>query len=423
MSDSAPSSRYLQRGKRQQQVAEDDHEDQAGVGAAASGMAKRWGRRASSAMASSEGVCSSTTSSLSATTVTISPGSTAATISPIALPPSPVPDVGGSAAAARLPRRIERNPPKRPAGVSLGEMLPTPSAPSASNFGQALPSPFSPTKRLRAMTLRSSSLNPSCAPQPSGGGGAPTGASGGILPTASHRIQRALDLYELHKQMKQDAADAPEAVGSAVGSSSARTSRFATTRENGAPLPSLSFETVLRHEFPNISPTELQLMLEAADEHDRAEAKRRAVVDASFSAAERKQLTALFHAIDVDESGSISRDEFLEIAAIAKLSKRELGLAFDATVGSARRRSARTPGGSRELTYEGFKQLVQDLDEHMLKSIREAIRHVLPRRGRHDDMLVFDNGEEQLWRLVPGGRTLVRKQVKVERVDDPARRP
>ena len=181
---------------------------------------------------------------------------------------------------------------------------------------------------------------------------------------------------------------------------SARGSRF-------QPSALMTFDAVLRNEFPTASPTEIQQMLEAVDERQRATEEKRALSEASWSADQRKQLSTLFHAIDIDESGSISRDEFLEVASICKLDRAELGGAYDATVGGARRRSARTPGGSRELTYEGFKQLVQSLDMPMLNAVREAIPYVVV--GGNNPLLVFDNGKEQLWRLVAGGRTLVRK--------------
>ena len=139
--------RYLQRGVLPP-IAEPAPEEPA-VSHSIGGMAKRWGRRASAT--ASDGVTSPAT-----VTTTISP-------QPIALPPSPKPAPPAPARAPASHLRVERNPGKRRA--SLEDLLPTP---STGTVTAAEPSPFSPTKKLKAMTLRSSSLNPpTWAPQPS----------------------------------------------------------------------------------------------------------------------------------------------------------------------------------------------------------------------------------------------------------------
>ena len=61
------------------------------------------------------------------------------------------------------------------------------------------------------------------------------------------------------------------------------------------------------------------------------------------------------------------------------------------------------------MTYDGFQQLLQSLAMPMLTAVREALPYVIPPGGGNNPLLVFDNGKEQLWRLVEGGRTLVRK--------------
>ena len=292
---------------------------------------------------------------------------------------------------------------KRPAGTSLKDILPTPSAgvhfaegadragnPKPGTLGApspyAAPSPFSPTKRLKAMTLRSESLNPDIKPQKS-----KRRNSGEVLSTLSHRIQQAKHLYNVHQEMEAT-------LGSSTGKGAVRL----------AMNKPLSFEAVLRKEFPTASATDIEVMLEAVEETEKERERRQTIAAASWSAEERKQVDTLFQAIDIDESGSISRDEFVEIAALCHLDRAALGQAFDRTIVGARRRSARTPGGSRELTREGFLKLIQEMDQEMLQAVRRVLPHLVP-PGKGPTLLVFDDGVQQLWRLVPGGRALTRK--------------
>ena len=275
--------------------------------------------------------------------------------------------------------------PSKAGGLTLREMLASPGtgAPPAPLVGarltvDALPSPFSPTKRLKAMTLRSSSLNPDLQPQRS----QRASNSKGILSTTSHRIQQALSLYDVYRMQ-----------GAAASSS-----------KHVRPL---SFEEILRKEFPTAKESEYELMLEAVAERERVGESKRRVEEATWSHEERAQLSTFFAAMDVDESGSISRDEFLEVANITGVEKAELGGAFDATVAGARRRSSRTPGGSRELNFEGFVKLIEALDDDALNAVRRALPFIVP--PSDGACLVFDDGKQQLWRLVPGGRALVRK--------------
>jgi Ca2+-binding EF-hand superfamily protein len=264
---------------------------------------------------------------------------------------------------------------------------------------EAEPSPFSPTKRLRSMSLRSSSLNPDlAAPQPS----QRRNSGSTVLSTTSHRIQQALKLWEVHQ-------DFESTLGVGVGGVSAGASqRFAANKP-------LSFASVLRKEFPTASAEEREMMMRAVSDREEAAASRERIRDASWSADERRQLEGLFEAIDVDESGSISKAEFLEIAAICSLDRSELGFAFDAAVARARRHSARTPGGSRELTSEGFLKLIQNLETDMLQAVRAALPGVIVPGSGAPELLVFDDGKHSLWRLVPGGRALVRKESRIQR--------
>lgn len=119
--------------------------------------------------------------------------------------------------------------------------------------------------------------------------------------------------------------------------------------------------------------------------------------------------------IYIDESGFISRAEFIEIATLFRLDRQRLGLAFDATVASARRRSARTPGGSRVLTFQGFVKLIEELEPTMLVAIRKSLPAIM--QPAQQSLLVFDDGKQQLRRLVPGGRALVRRVINFTTTD------
>ena len=167
-----------------------------------------------------------------------------------------------------------------------------------------------------------------------------------------------------------------------------------------------------------------------------------------FDSLRQARLLTLFQVIDADEGGSISRHEFLEIGSLANLGRAELGRAFDHAVTNDRRRTARTPGGTIELTYSQFTRLIENLDDAMLSKVQlsappahshpratpmlppcypranhgwarpisqRQIRAILPglveKKDGKDSLLVFDDGRQQLWRLVPGGRTLMRKAV------------
>ena len=293
----------------------------------------------------------------------------------VELPMSPKGRRRGPQASAR---------PSKAGGLTLREMLASPGtgAPPRTTrgrapYGRRAPSPFSPTKRLKAMTLRSSSLNPDLQPQRS----QRASNSKGILSTTSHRIQQALSLYDVYRMQ-----------GAAV-----------TSSKHVRPL---SFEEILRKEFPTAKESEYELMLEAVAERERVGESKRRVEEATWSHEERAQLSTFFAAMDVDER-LISRDEFLEVANITGVEKAELGGAFDATVAGARRRSSRTPGGSRELNFEGFVKLIETLDDDALNAVRRALPFIVP--PSDGACLVFDDGKQQLWRLVPGGRALVRK--------------
>jgi len=130
-----------------------------------------------------------------------------------------------------------------------------------------------------------------------------------------------------------------------------------------------------------------------------------------FDSLRQARLLTLFQVIDADEGGSISRHEFLEIGSLANLGRAELGRAFDHAVTNDRRRTARTPGGTIELTYSQFTRLIENLDDAMLSKIRAILPGLVEKKDGKDSLLVFDDGRQQLWRLVPGGRTLMRKAV------------
>jgi hypothetical protein len=170
----------------------------------------------------------------------------------------------------------------------------------------------------------------------------------------------------------------------------------------------LSFEAVLRKEFPTASATDIEVMLEAVEETERERERRQTIAAASWSAEERKQVDTLFRAIDIDDSGSISRDEFVEIAALCHLDRAALGQAFDATIAGARRRSARDPGGSRGAHQGRLPQAHPGARPGVLQAVRRVLPHLVP-PGKGPALLVFDDGVSSCGVWCRGGRALTRK--------------
>jgi len=275
-------------------------------------------------------------------------------------------------------------PLTRLSAASLADMLPSPGlafgrAPSAvpTVVPTMEPSPFSPTKKLRAMSLRSA--------RGEGPGGlravaeAPPPKPGDLLPAQQHRIKQAVSLWEVHTGM-----------GGTGGA---------------------AWASILRREFAAVSEGERAQIQQAVAKHVQQTALKDHIEQRAWTADEKAKLVTLFHVIDADEGGSISRHEFLEIASLAGLGRAELGRAFDHAVLTDRRRTARTPGGTVELTLAQFTRLIENLDDGMLRAIRAILPGLVEKREGKESLLVFDDGRQQMWRLVPGGRALVRKPV------------
>jgi hypothetical protein len=85
-----------------------------------------------------------------------------------------------------------------------------------------------------------------------------------------------------------------------------------------------------------------------------------------------------------------------------------LSAAFERAVTKGGKKTPRTPGGTGELSLPQFLKMVEQLDEGSLAKIKAILPGVRP--AGSDKLLVFDDGKQQLWRLVPGGRSLVRKK-------------
>ena len=58
-----------------------------------------------------------------------------------------------------------------------------------------------------------------------------------------------------------------------------------------------------------------------------------------------------------------------------------------------------------------FYKLIENMDTAMLGKIRATLPGMVEHPPNSSSLLVFDDGKQQLWRLVPGGRALVRKPV------------
>ena len=164
------------------------------------------------------------------------------------LPPSPTP--GG-----------DRPKPFARGSTSLAALLPSPAVGSlaASAVPAPEPSPFSPTKKLRAMTLRSNSLNPISEAKPRG--------PGELLSTFQHRYRQAMTLWDVHAGMGG---------------------------ETGA-----AFNSVLRREFKSITEAELKEINLGIAAKLRDDKHKEHLDQRKWTDAEKRKLVCLFHAIDV----------------------------------------------------------------------------------------------------------------------------
>ena len=286
--------------------------------------------------------------------------------------------------------------------ANLANLLPSPAVgfghPSDPSDPAAIPaiepSPFSPTKKLRA-SMGGMRLRSARGEGPAAGGAGflqtvseapppkPLGVAGGeLLPAQHHRIKMAIGLWEVHTSM-----------GGTIG----------------AP-----WKALLRREFAALRDGERAEIEQAVAHHVKQSNFKKRVDERAWTNEEKEKLVNLFHIIDADEGGSISRHEFLEIASLAELGRAELGRVFDQHVLADRRRTARTPGGTIELTLAQFTRLIENLDDAMLSKVRACLHGLVEKRSGRESLLVFDDGKQQLWRLVPGGRTLVRKPKNTE---------
>lgn len=145
----------------------------------------------------------------------------------------------------------------RPAALSHLLPSPSPALLAQKGFGSVstgvLPSPFSPTKKLRAMTLRSTSLNPVMEAEPR--------KPGELLSTTQHRLRQAYQLWDVHTGM-----------GGAAGA---------------------AFAAILKREFPSVSATEIIEIQSAIAARDRVGKIKEQVASRAWSEVEKKQVKAM----------------------------------------------------------------------------------------------------------------------------------
>ena len=171
-----------------------------------------------------------------------------------------------------------------------------------------------------------------------------------------------------------------------------------------------TFADALRHEFPSARADEVKAMLEFVASREAADVARRAKCAARWSDREKHQLLGLFHILDADASGTVSAEEFEELAAMMDLRRASLRRAYERFALEHSLNADKT-----ELPLPTFLALVETLDASALASLREKLPGlVLPGGGgagasAPSGMLVFDDGKSEIWRLVPGGRSLVKK--------------
>lgn len=170
-----------------------------------------------------------------------------------------------------------------------------------------------------------------------------------------------------------------------------------------------SFRSVLVRQCPHIPLHRIDALCEYVQQCKNAGQKRAL----EWSSEERELLRELFRVVDADGSNAISLEEYLALAQNGPLRRRELKAIWRDFIDAAEPDDA-------ELDLVGFESLLQS-NEQLVRHIRIVLAAMgaasrqngheqLPGASR-DKMLVFDDGKQQLWRLVPGGRVLVRKEV------------
>jgi len=166
------------------------------------------------------------------------------------------------------------------------------------------------------------------------------------------------------------------------------------------------FPAVLKQEFPLARPSEIRAMLRFIEERIAADEARRAKSLDRWSALEKQALTKLFSLVDVNGDGSLTSEEFQQIASLAEMSRSELRDAFDKASELAAAGGATGAATDNRLDLASFCAIVESLPPHNVRAIRRALPGILTPTAADDGQqstaesaLVFDDGRQQLWRL------------------------
>jgi len=189
-----------------------------------------------------------------------------------------------------------------------------------------------------------------------------------------------------------------------------------------------SFREVLVLQYPRYSAEKIDAL--AAHTLSRAAAlkaaanRRAHAQKLAWSDEERNYLRGLFDMVDADRSGAIDMEEF--VAAFmsgGKLSRHELEQTWRAHV--LQQPNDEMAAEDTELDFRSFMSLLDSGEEVLFDHARNVLTGLIQASAKvrahlaatstlpelpskRDSLLILDDGKQQLWRLCPGGKALMR---------------
>lgn len=215
-----------------------------------------------------------------------------------------------------------------------------------------------------------------------------------------------------------------------------------------------SFRAVLRLQLPHLSSRRLDALashaLLRASELKAAASRRAYRQKMTWKDEERAHLQELFEKVDADGSGLIDMEEF--IAAFksgGKLTRPVLEQIWRSHVRSLRAAPApctaavemtkakdETDEDDEELDFDDFMGLLESGDEALFDHVRTVLAGIaateakvggskasqssasstralpqLAQKPARESRILLDDGKQQLWRLFPGGKAILRKEL------------
>jgi len=206
----------------------------------------------------------------------------------------------------------------------------------------------------------------------------------------------------------------------------------------------MTFREVLALQLPRLPMERLSALatyaeLDAAERKAAAERRVRAQAMV-WSEAERADLRSLFEQVDADRSGLIDKEEFVAaFASGGKLGRTALeqmwkehageprGHAFEVELDfPAFMRMLEACGAAHAAIFEHVRAVLKGIAEAKAKvghrttalpALKRADGRESPRESPRESLLVMDDGKQQLWRLYPGGKAMVRRELVPNHLD------